>query len=362
MTSLPIMKKSLVSRVVGNVVSQRGTPSLSPRSFTPVRLDSANQARERGRTPAAFRSDYTDRAGATVFNFRYNRGIERLVRFQDAVRPKDQPSPFHDIAYRRFEPIVIDVLHRGDHTRLFCEALSECVRGRNVELPLVECRPFAGLGSAPICFRSLPQTPGLFHADILVGVIHHGVEPSTGMCAGEVFRHDPFLEELPDRRMFGGLISMKKARTARSQLRAYAVWNFASCLDEGSHPQKECVPMHVFIGACGQLAPGHKQSILEGSLFAVESNLENEAVEVPSSHPQPVFWGRLPKLSVGFLLYQFPLLEQSSQNLSAPKANCSSGPNRSFARNFAVIRGESKAGKSIAAPYVQLRRAREDVR
>src|SRR6516164_6604781 len=150
MTSLPIMKKPLISRVVDNVVSQRGVPYLSPPRFTPVRLESAKQAREHGRTPGAFRRDYADSPRATVFNFRDNRGIERLVRLGYAFRPQNHGSPLHDLGHRRFQPFAIDVLHRSGHTGLFCDALSERVRSQNLKLPLVECRPLGGLGSAPI--------------------------------------------------------------------------------------------------------------------------------------------------------------------------------------------------------------------
>jgi hypothetical protein len=75
------------------------------------------------------------------------------------------------------------------------------------------------------------------------------------------------------------------------QFRAHAVRNVANALVDRSHPENESVPFDVLIGACGQFTPGHKQSTLEGSFFTVESNVVNEAVEVPSSHPQSVSGG-----------------------------------------------------------------------
>src|SRR5262249_38793299 len=104
------------------------------------------------------------------------------------------------------------------------------------------------------------------------------------------------------------------------QFRAHVVRNVANGLVDRSDPQNESVPFDVLIRACGQFTPGHKQSTLQGSLFTVESNVVNEAVEVPSSHPQSVFWGRLPKLSVGVpLLYQFPFVQESAQHATNGK-------------------------------------------
>src|SRR5207249_7615752 len=151
---------------------------------------------------------------------------------------------------------------------------------RNLDPPLLECRPLSGSGSAPVCFRALPQTPSLFDADILIGVIHHRVEPSAGLRTGKVFRRDSFLEKLPNRLMVGRVIPIEKARAACSQFRAYVVWNVATSVNDSSNPENESVPFDVLIGGRCQFTPRHKQSILEGSVFAVESNVENETVEV----------------------------------------------------------------------------------
>src|SRR5262249_53863772 len=66
--------------------------------------------------------------------------------------------------------------------------------------------------------------------------------------------------------------------------------------------------------------PRYKEGILEGSLSAIESNVENERVEVPSTHSQPVFWGRSPKLAVGVsLLYQLPFVKESAPHAPGGK-------------------------------------------
>src|ERR1051326_8972839 len=361
MTSLPVMKKPLIPWVVDDMVSQRNVPSLSARSFTPVRLDSANQARERGRTPRTCRQAFANRLGRALTDLRRNGGSDRLGWFRNAVSPEGDGAAFHQLGDCGMGPVWFDILHRSNYASLFCDARGERVRPQNSELPLVECRPFGGLGSAPICSGPLPQTPGLLDAYILVGVIHHRVEPSTGPHVGEVFHRDPFVEEFPGGLALGRVVSVKKSGAARPQFGAYAVRNITGDLHNASNPQNQSVPFDVGIGGFLQFTPRHKQSILECSLFTIESNVENEAVEVPSSHPLPVFWGRLPKLSVGFILYQFPVVAPSARNSSVPNTNCddhtygSDGPSRT------VLRGEPKAGKTSAAPSVPLRRAREDV-
>jgi hypothetical protein len=360
MTSLPIMKNPLISRMVDDVVSQCGVPSLSPRSFPPVGFDSANQARENGRAPNQYRRGYANRVGRTLIDLRRDCGINRLVRFRNAVSPEDDSSPFHDVGDCRLEPIALDILHSGHDSGLFGHALSERVRHQNLALPLVECRPLSRFGSAPICLRLLPQSPGLVDAEILAGVIHHRVEPAAGLCARELLCRDPLLEALPDRLPEGGIVSIHKVRAACAQFRVDDVRSATSGFHDGANPQNEGVPLNVLIGACSQVAPGHKQSILDGSIFAVESNAENEAVEVPSSHPRPVFRGRPPKLSVGFLLYQFAPLRQSSQ--SGPSRAKGRATSSSFVQSCASAQRETKATRSIAAPPIQLRRAREDVR
>jgi len=123
MISLPIMKKPLISRVVEDVISQRDVPSLSPRSFAPVRFDSANQARERRLTPKRCRRDYANCIGRTLTDLRRNSGIDRLAPFRNAICPKDHSSPFHDIGHRGFEPIAFDILHHSQHRVFFCDAL-----------------------------------------------------------------------------------------------------------------------------------------------------------------------------------------------------------------------------------------------
>ena len=53
------------------------------------------------------------------------------------------------------------------------------------------------------------------------------------------------------------------------------------------------MPFDILIGACFQLPPRYKQSVLERPLFPVESNVEDEIVEVPSTHPPGVAAGTL---------------------------------------------------------------------
>jgi hypothetical protein len=237
MTSLPIVKKALTTQMVGNVVPQCGVPSLSPRSFAPLRINAPNQARETGRIPGGCCLYYHNRPGVTLFNFRDSGGIERLVPFGHAVRPKNYGSPLHDLGHCSLERIAIDIFHRSDHMGISRGAMvDQPVRNCNLDPPLVECRPLSGSGSAPVCFRVLPQTPSLFDAHILVGVVHHGIEPPSGMFAGEAFRRDPFLEEFPDGLVFGGVASIQEARAACSQFGGYSVWKTTSSLRDGTNP------------------------------------------------------------------------------------------------------------------------------
>src|SRR5579875_3822050 len=100
MTSLPIMKKALIPRVVGNVVVECGVPSLSPCSFTRLPLDSTHQATQDRLTPP--RSHYINRGGTTLFYFCQDDRIDRLVRSGHAIDPENQPSQLHKVGYSRF--------------------------------------------------------------------------------------------------------------------------------------------------------------------------------------------------------------------------------------------------------------------
>src|SRR5262249_25547763 len=148
----------------------------------------------------------------------------------NAVSPEDNGAAFHYIGDCGVESVLFDIFHRSNYASLFCDALSERVRPQNSELPLVECRPFSGLGSAPICSGPIPQTPCLLDAYILVGVIHHRVEPSTGPHVGEVFHRDPFVEEFPGGLVLAKVVSVKKTWAARPQFGAYAVRNITGRL------------------------------------------------------------------------------------------------------------------------------------
>jgi hypothetical protein len=195
MTSLPIMKEPLIPRVVGDVVAQCGVPSLASRDCAPFGVAAPNQARQDGRTPQRPRSQDIDCGWTALFHFGPDNRIERVVRFGHAVHPEHQCPPFDNFGHGRLEPTSIHVLHRSHRTGFLRAALSQGVRRRNLEFPLIECRPVGRRGSAPVSFRPLPQTPGLFDTQVLVGVIDEGVEPSFGVCSREAFRREPFLED-----------------------------------------------------------------------------------------------------------------------------------------------------------------------
>lgn len=211
MTSLPIMKKPLIPRMIGNKVAQCGIPSLSPCSFTPFRLNTSNQARNWCRAPKRRDGNCAKRCGTALFDFGEDNRIERMLRCGHAVRPKNYGSPFNHVIRSRLEPVAMNVCHCSRRATFLRTAVSQCVRGRSLEFPGIERRPSGRWGSAPACFRFLPQAPGLFDTHVLVGVVHHRIEPSASLCFREMSRGEPLLENLPKRLLLYRLIAIEES-------------------------------------------------------------------------------------------------------------------------------------------------------
>jgi len=81
MATLPIMNEPLISRVMCNVVAQRGKPSVSPRRSTPFGFAASNQPEQEWWTPRRLCSQNLDRASIAILHLRPYHRIERLLGF-----------------------------------------------------------------------------------------------------------------------------------------------------------------------------------------------------------------------------------------------------------------------------------------
>src|SRR5215510_4033874 len=97
MATLSVMNEALISRVMRNVVAQRGKPSVSPRRSAPFGFARSNQPEQERWTPRRSCRQDLDRASIALLQLRPYHRIERLVGFGYAIDPKGQGPALHRI-------------------------------------------------------------------------------------------------------------------------------------------------------------------------------------------------------------------------------------------------------------------------
>src|SRR5579871_1933502 len=237
MTSLPVMDEALIARMMRNAVAQCGVPSLPPRSRAPVRFSSSNQTREEQCAPWRPWRQGRGEAGAPVLQFGPNRRVQRLLRFGYAINPQRQRSAIQYIRYGGPEFFLVNIGQCSDRPRLFCALPQQCVRARNLGVPLLERRPARRGLLLPGDLHPFPQTPSLLDAQVLVCVIHHRPEPARGPYIPESLRLDPILKRFPKRSLLVRSVSIQKTGTSFAEFGAQKAREFAGSLGDGADPQ-----------------------------------------------------------------------------------------------------------------------------
>src|SRR5215467_13341693 len=97
MATLPVMNETLISRVMRNVVAQRGKPSVSPRRRAPFGFATSNQSEQEWWTPRRLCRQDLDRASIAFLHLSPYHRIERLLGFGHAIDPKGQGPALHHI-------------------------------------------------------------------------------------------------------------------------------------------------------------------------------------------------------------------------------------------------------------------------
>ena len=291
MTSFAVVNEALIPRMVRDMVAQRRIPSFCSGRGTPLRFSVSNQSYYERCAPERFPRQDVQKTGGAVLYFRQYLLIEWLQRFGDAIDPQRQCPPLYRIGDGRCESLSIHVGHCCDSARFFRAFLLQRRRGDNFGGPFFECRPARGKLLAPGSLRPRPQSPSLLDTKVPICVVHQGIEPPRRLYLIEMLCRDPFFKRLPDRASLPKFTFLKKSRASRAQFGADDTRQFTSTVGNGSNPQDKAVPLYVLAGADFQLPPRHEKSLMEGSLFPVEPDVENEIFEVPSTHPQPVSGG-----------------------------------------------------------------------
>src|SRR5205823_4774438 len=76
--------------------------------------------------------------------------------------------------------------------------MSQTAGCENFPRPFFQRRPFWRCSVAPIGPRAFPRGPGLLRAEVLVRVVHQGIEPALGSRLGETLSDDPLFQRFPE--------------------------------------------------------------------------------------------------------------------------------------------------------------------
>ena len=165
--------------------------------------------------------------------------------------------------------------------------------GKNLRRPLFQRRPSGRRRMAPIGFRPLPCRPGLLGAEVLVGVVHQGIEPALGSCRGESVSGDPLLQRFPNGKivLLFPALALQEPGAPRLQFGPYDLWKLLCGFSNDPHPQNDHVPFRESRCALCQLPPRHQEGPLQCFLLSVAPYVENEVCGVSFRHPRLVSGG-----------------------------------------------------------------------
>jgi len=293
MAPLIVMNKPLVTWVVNDLVAQCRVPSFGARCAAPVRLAEANEAREKRSDPQRAKAGNGQKAGASVSQFIRYGLTEGLSWFGDSVNPEYERSRFEHLGdgfveARRF--------HRAESVNgasLFGSGTGQAAGGKNLRRPLFQRRPSYRRRLAPVGLGALPRRPGLFCAEILIGLVHQGIEPAFGACPGETVCGHPLFQSFPNGKtvLLFPALALQEPGAPRLQGGAHDLWKLLCGFSNDPHPQNDQVPFRECRCATRQLPPRHQECPLQCFLFSVAPNVENEVCGVSFRHPRLISGG-----------------------------------------------------------------------
>ena len=195
---LVVMNESLVTRMVNDLVSKCRVPSLGTSFAAPTRLAKAQDADKKRSGPPRAEPRRWRKVDASASQFRQYRFLKGLSRLGDSVDPECERSRFEHIGDRFIETRHFHRPESVNGASLFGSGTGEAAGGKNLGRPLFQRRPSGRRRLSPIGLRPFPRRPGLFGAEVRVGVVHQGIKPALGSCRGELVSGDPLLQRLPN--------------------------------------------------------------------------------------------------------------------------------------------------------------------
>lgn len=201
MATLVVVNEPLVTGMVNDRIAQRCVPSFRPCRAAPDRLATAHDARKEGRDPWGPSTGSRQNSGASASQFRRYRLIDWLIRLGDRVRPECESPRIEQVGDRDTEAWGLHFSQSLNSASLIGSGKGQAGGAKHLGRPLFQRRPLGRRSVAPNGFRALPRCPGLLSTEVLVGVVHQGVEPALGPGFGETVRGDPLFQRFPNRKV-----------------------------------------------------------------------------------------------------------------------------------------------------------------
>ena len=307
MAALVVMNEALVARVVGDLVAQCRVPPFRSRRATQSRFAEAQETREKRSDPQRPRTGSGQKAGASVSQFRRYGLLKGLPRFGNSVDPECERSRFEQVGYGFVEAWRFHGPMSLNSASLLGSRMGQAAGSKYLRRPLFQRRPSDRRRLEPISPRALPRRPGLLCAEILVSVVHQGIEPALGSCPGETVYGDPHFQGFPNRKivLLFPALALQEPWAPRLQCGPYDVWKVLCGFSNDPHPQNDHVPFRESRCTLCQLPPRHQEGALQCFMLSVAPYVENEVCGVSFRHPRLISGGRPLRLLVkAFLLYQ----------------------------------------------------------
>jgi hypothetical protein len=293
MTSLPVMIEALVTRMVNDVVTQRRVPPFRPCCAAPTRLSEPNEAGKQRWSPDSIRIGSRWETRASRSQFSQHRLFEGLPRLRNAVRPKGESPRLEQIDGSVAEAARFHSPKRLDRAGLLSSGMGQVAGREDFRRPFFRRRPPWRRSVAPVGLRAFPRGPGLLGSEVLVRVVHQGVEPALRFCLGETVGRNPILHRSPKRKIVLSFSTLAFQETGAMGLQGGPddLWKLICSFSDGANPQNEHVPFRESCCAFCEQRPGHKEGLLQGSLLAIAPYVEDEVCGVSFHHPRPISGG-----------------------------------------------------------------------
>src|SRR5207249_5247446 len=225
--------------------------------------------------------------------FSQHRLSEGLPRLGNALRPKGESPRLDQIggsvaeAYRFHSPQCFD------RAGLLGSGIGQTAGLEDLRLPFFRRRPSWWLSVAPFGPRAFPRGPGLLGAEVLVRVVHQGIEPALRSCFGETMSRDPLLHRSPKRNILPSFSALEFQETGATGLQGGPddLWKLIGSFSDGANPQNEHVTFRESRCTFCEQRPRHKEGLLQRSSLAIAPHVEDEVCKVSFHHQRPVSGG-----------------------------------------------------------------------